>query len=195
MTHPGGSEAILKPPRDQSESPAHDSDGLPQSTPRLRATVDTPVVQPIEDLFRDTKARYEERSAQRNRTLQLIEEQGVLAANDPLLVAQRLDRLHADRQLVEQLAAMKRSFSPTGPGVAPHDFPRSLERVLGTNDLIGIRFLEQGMQAARAVARVQIRDADGRAAGYGSGFLVSPRLFLTNNHVLATAASAAASQA
>jgi len=152
-------------------------------------------MQPIDDLLRDTTARYAERREQRDRTGRLIEERGVLAANDPELVAQRLDRLHADRQLVEQLEGMGRSFSPTGPGVAPRDFPRSLERVMGSNDLIGIRFLEQGVQVARAVARVQIRDGQGRAAGYGTGFLVSPRLFLTNNHVLATAASAAASQA
>lgn len=152
-------------------------------------------MQPIDDLLRDTTARYVERREHRDRTERLIEERGVLAANDPELVAQRLDRLHADRQLVEQLEGMGRSFSPTGPGVAPRDFPRSLERVLGSNDLIGIRFLEQGVQVARAVARVQIRDGQGRAAGYGTGFLVSPRLFLTNNHVLATAASAAASQA
>jgi hypothetical protein len=109
-------------------------------------------MQPSKDLLRDTTARYAERSERRSRTLRVIEEQGVLAANDPELVAQRLDRLHTDRQLVEQLKDMSRSFSPTGPGVAPRDFPRSLER---------------GMQVARAVARVQIRDGQGRAAGYG----------------------------
>ncbi|MCT0213676.1 MULTISPECIES: lipase family protein [unclassified Synechococcus] len=152
-------------------------------------------MQTIDDLLRETTARYEQRSEQRERTGRLIQEQGVLAANDPELVEQRLKRLHADPQLVEQLGAIKCGFSAAGPGLAPRDFPRSLERVMGTNDLIGIRFLEQGVQVARAVARVQIRDGQGRAEGYGSGFLVSPRLFLTNNHVLATAASAAASLA
>lgn len=152
-------------------------------------------MQTIDDLLRQTTSRYDKRSEHRKRTERLIKDQGVLAANDPDLVARRLSRLHADPQLVEQLGDMKRSFRSTGPGVSPQDFPRSLERVLGTNDLIGIRFLEQGIQVAKAVARVQIRDDRGRPAGYGSGFLVSPRLFLTNNHVLTTPASAAASQA
>jgi V8-like Glu-specific endopeptidase len=69
-------------------------------------------------------------------------------------------------------------------------FPRSLERVLHTNDLMGLRFLEQGLRVANAVGRVHIRDERGQSQGYGTGFLVSPRLLLTNHHVLATASQA-----
>jgi V8-like Glu-specific endopeptidase len=127
--------------------------------------------------------------------LERIKNHGVLGANDPELVAKRLKRLNANQLLVEQMEAMNRSFTPTGPGVAPKAFPRSLERVLGTNDLIGIRFFDQGLKVSRAVARVQIHDQQGRSLGYGTGFLVSPRLFLTNNHVLDSAEAASASQA
>jgi V8-like Glu-specific endopeptidase len=59
-----------------------------------------------------------------------------------------------------------------------------LERVLGANDLMGVAFLERGLQVARTVGRVWVGVVNGRPSGFGTGFLVSPRLFLTNHHVL-----------
>jgi endonuclease G len=56
-----------------------------------------------------------------------------------------------------------------------------------TIDFVGAAFLERGVAAARAVARVSFRD--GRAQG--SGFMVSERLFLTNHHVIETDAMSA----
>lgn len=73
--------------------------------------------------------------------------------------------------------------------------PLGLERVLGTNDFLGVAFLERGLQAARTVARVSIRGRTGSPVGYGTGFLVSPRLLLTNNHVLENSTQAADSMA
>ncbi|MEM6621130.1 MAG: endonuclease [Pseudomonadota bacterium] len=70
-----------------------------------------------------------------------------------------------------------------------------LERILGVNELTGIAFVERALIAARAVARVEIRDRIGRLLGFGSGVLVSPRLLMTNNHVLGDAAEAANSVA
>ena len=59
--------------------------------------------------------------------------------------------------------------------------PGGAERIWGnTVDFVGVAFLQQGAHAARAVGRVAWRD--GRAQG--SGFLVAPGLFLTNNHVI-----------
>ena len=147
------------------------------------------------ELLLKTRERFEQRNQPRQEMRERIQNLGVLGANDPELVAKRLRRLKANQPLVEQMEGMNRSFTPTGPGVAPKAFPRSLERVLGTNDLIGIRFFDQGMKVSRAVARVQIHDQQGRSVGYGTGFLVSPRLFLTNNHVLNSAEVASASQA
>lgn len=68
-------------------------------------------------------------------------------------------------------------------------------RVLGDNDLISIRFLKQALRMAKAVARIHILSAEGIPLGYGTGFLVSTRLLLTNNHVLDNADSAASSLA
>ena len=66
--------------------------------------------------------------------------------------------------------------------VAP-ELPAELaESVVGDDDMQAAWFLPVGAQARRAVAIVRVRF--GNAAVQGSGFLVSPRLFLTNYHVL-----------
>ncbi len=59
-------------------------------------------------------------------------------------------------------------------------------KVLGTEDFLGVSYLEAGVGASRAVGRVVIRE-NGNIAGFGTGSLVSPALLLTNNHVLASA--------
>ncbi len=46
---------------------------------------------------------------------------------------------------------------------------------------------------ARSVGRIAIRSASGRVLGYGTDFMVSPRLLLTNNHVLDRASTAQSS--
>ena len=56
-------------------------------------------------------------------------------------------------------------------------------KVIGTEDFLGVSYLETGVGAARAVGRVVIREG-GQVAGFGTGSLVSPILLLTNNHVL-----------
>jgi endonuclease G, mitochondrial len=59
-----------------------------------------------------------------------------------------------------------------------------LERIIGEhNELQPITFLTRGARVARTVGRVSLRRA-GRLVPIGTGFLVAPRLLLTNNHVL-----------
>lgn len=70
-----------------------------------------------------------------------------------------------------------------------------LERTLGRDDLVDVNYLARGLQVARAVARLTIRDATGRSLGDGTGFLVAPGLLLTNHHVFPSAADAEASLA
>jgi endonuclease G, mitochondrial len=62
----------------------------------------------------------------------------------------------------------------------------TLERVLAGNELQPVNYLERGTIAARAVARIQIRQPNGRAYGWGTGFLIAPQVLITNNHVLPT---------
>ncbi|MDX2265843.1 MAG: DNA/RNA non-specific endonuclease [Hyphomicrobiales bacterium] len=59
------------------------------------------------------------------------------------------------------------------------------ERRIGSDDLKPIRYLELGLLAARAVARVVVPNVDPRGDMLGTGFLVAPGLFVTNHHVLA----------
>src|SRR5262245_2750072 len=59
-------------------------------------------------------------------------------------------------------------------------------RIIGTEDFLGVSYLDSGVAAARAVGRVVIREG-GNVAGFGTGSLVSKSLLLTNNHVLPSA--------
>lgn len=60
-----------------------------------------------------------------------------------------------------------------------------LEKVFGENTLRPIAFLAQGLQVARSVAYIGVRD--GAAMWSGTGFLISRDLLVTNNHVLSSA--------
>ena len=59
-----------------------------------------------------------------------------------------------------------------------------LERIVGQRDFQGIAFLEVALAVSRFVGRINIRSSATRGAGFGTGFMVSPKLLLTNNHVL-----------
>jgi endonuclease G len=68
-----------------------------------------------------------------------------------------------------------------------------LERLMGTNDLVDEFYLERALLAAKPVCRVSIRAPSGHERGCATGFMVSPRLMLTNHHVLGSADEAAPS--
>lgn len=69
---------------------------------------------------------------------------------------------------------------------------REAERILGSaNEMVHAHFLARGAQAARAVALVLKTIGGGRTKALGTGSMVSPRLFITNNHVLEDARSTA----
>ena len=98
-------------------------------------------------------------------------------------------------------AATTRSISPTTESTqgdlesssAPGE-GFGLERIIGRNMLMEVKYLEAGGAAARSVGRVIMRDARNRSLGFGTGFLVAPGLLLTNNHVLTSFDVAGASQ-
>ncbi|UXH79068.1 DNA/RNA non-specific endonuclease [Roseateles amylovorans] len=72
---------------------------------------------------------------------------------------------------------------------------RLFERIISGNELQDVNYLARGARAARAIARVVIRTPSGQLAGYGTGFLIAPRVLITNHHVLENAAASARSQA
>ncbi|QDQ90959.1 endonuclease [Rhodococcus sp. WB9] len=124
--------------------------------------------------------RARERAPQRGEHVDALNGPGGLAAADtPERIAKRVDRLG------RYYAAGDRE-SDTLPD-------QLLEKIINTADFVGVRYLDAGAAAARSIGRVNIRDARGTLQGYGTGFLVSPTLLLTNHHVLPTADTARSS--
>ncbi|HEY3312283.1 MAG TPA: DNA/RNA non-specific endonuclease [Anaerolineales bacterium] len=71
--------------------------------------------------------------------------------------------------------------------------PVEYERLLGTNDLVDEFYLERALLSANPVCRISIRESSGHERGCATGFMVSPRLLLTNHHVFGSAAEAVSS--
>ena len=102
---------------------------------------------------------------------------------------ERAPASEAEPAVVQRRLAHALAEGPLGSGAAD----LSVERILYGGDHLNVSFLERGMTAADAVARVEICDEEGQVVGHGTGFMVSPRLLLTNHHVLRSAESAASS--
>jgi endonuclease G len=60
----------------------------------------------------------------------------------------------------------------------------TIERVIQKSDLMPIYYLERGRLTANSICRIEIVDDNGNTLGHGTGFMVSPSLLMTNNHVL-----------
>ncbi|MFD7967298.1 trypsin-like serine peptidase [Streptomyces clavifer] len=131
-----------------------------------------------EELERQVTAaaqRYHDTSAQR----QAIEEQldaGVKFPDSPEAITARAERL-LDRGGVPPAAVV------AGIRAEALDVPDTRERIIGiSKDLQAWSFLPRGARVAGTVARISIRH-NGRELPHGTGFLVSPRLLMTNHHV------------
>ena len=131
-----------------------------------------------------TERRYEARTEARTAAEQALGTGGILYADSLERVRRRLTRLAAPAPAVAIAEP-----SPPSPDLI------GLERLIGVSNFIDVRFLRLGVAVARTVARVVVKDASGLILEYGTGFLVAPRLLLTNHHVLETPAQAAASAA
>ena len=117
--------------------------------------------------------------------------------NDPKRLRWRLEKIGVPGNLIDTISKLGVAYQavdgPDGPGDGSVD-DRWLERILGRNDLVDApRFLDRGARAARAIGRIRIRSVSGTLRGWGTGSMISPRLLFTNNHVLGSKQSAAAS--
>lgn len=89
----------------------------------------------------------------------------------------RLDRLYERaRRLGMTEDAARLLADPDG------NAERVLEKIIATNDLLDVRFLDEGASAARSVGRLRRPVAGGTKVG--TGFLVAPRVLMTNHHVI-----------
>jgi V8-like Glu-specific endopeptidase len=139
------------------------------------------------ELIQQTEARFTERQAVRSERESRIREGAILDADDA-------DRVRKRVQHIAQMVIETEGVGPSVPGQPPAQAVAALERIMGKSDLMSVRYLELGLRVARTVGRIQVRGPDGSHRGYGTGFRVSPRLILTNNHVLGDAATAGASR-
>ncbi|WP_426120819.1 DNA/RNA non-specific endonuclease [Kocuria sp. LHG3120] len=133
-----------------------------------------------------TVQRYQARQEPRATTVDKIRfahmsEGHLLAVDAPDRVRMRSEHLLQQPVVRAALGVASTESAAAARGVI--DDPRVLERIIGDNNLLGVAFLELGAAAARSVGRIHIREGS-RPAGFGTGFLVSPRLAMTNNHVL-----------
>jgi endonuclease G len=144
------------------------------------------------DIATEAAKRWKSRVESRNDDMKKMAEGGLAAVESPERVAMNIERLteaiiapaaesgRGQSALIGTSAKMK--------SVILEDIAR--ERIIGEPDFLGAEFLEKGLAVARFVGRVNIRSTTGVTRGFGTGFMVSPRLLITNNHVLENAASA-----
>ncbi|GAA3367599.1 hypothetical protein GCM10020367_66330 [Streptomyces sannanensis] len=131
--------------------------------------------------------RYANRTAQREKNRAVLRTRGVLYADEPERVEKRLARLGVDWSLamaIEKTPSEPMATAGSTLPLPPESFGSNvlgLERLIGRNNLTPVAFLEEGSLVARSVGRVTI---SGPGGGHGTGFMISPSLLLTNNHVL-----------
>lgn len=128
--------------------------------------------------------RWREREQQREETITKLRAGGPLAADTPERIQKHLDRLEsavAEARAAKASAVTREASGPPAPTLVDMI---GRERVMGDPDFQGVNFLELALAVSRFVGRVNIRTSPGRTVGFGTGFMVSPRLLLTNNHVL-----------
>jgi len=106
---------------------------------------------------------------------------------DPLRLPHRLDTLGLDA-LTAGLIASDEVAAPV-PSATGEGAVTLLERIIQQDDLQPARFLLRGAEMTRAVGRIRIRSGVSDL-GFGTGFLVAPRVLMTNHHVLPDGATA-----
>jgi endonuclease G, mitochondrial len=60
----------------------------------------------------------------------------------------------------------------------------TLEGLITGNDLMSINYLPRGIQVSKSVCRIEKKNEQGVTIKYGTGFMISPLLLITNEHVL-----------
>lgn len=115
-----------------------------------------------------------------------------------------------DRSVIEEVLRDRLTKAPSGALKQRTDFPSPgtevevgtyrdrplesqsvIERIIDDNNLLPVAFLEEGVLRQKAVARLpKVSSTDPLGSPWGSGFLVSNSLIMTNNHVIGSVAEA-----
>ncbi len=67
---------------------------------------------------------------------------------------------------------------------AKEPIEKAEERIMGTNDLMSINYLQLGFLCSFPVCRIHVININGGNEGLGTGFMISPSLLITNHHVI-----------
>ncbi|WP_226437777.1 DNA/RNA non-specific endonuclease [Rhodococcus yananensis] len=166
------------------------SDGLPDRHPYTRGGPPTEYDIQVDAARRRLDAREPERDAHEKT---LARPNGLAEADSGLRIRKRLARIGnyyapAGADVPAPVADLTRAGGPTDPRDV------DLERIINAADFLAVRYLDEGVVAARSVGRVHIDVRGGRPRGYGTAFMVSRTLLLTNHHVLPDAQTARASR-
>lgn len=109
-------------------------------------------------IIQDTTARFAARTAHRQEVEERLRTGSPLTADTPARVQKRLEHL-ATSEMAKATAAASaatapsRSFEGVQPSPTPATATIGLERILGTNELMSVTFLELAVQVARTVGR------------------------------------------
>lgn len=139
-----------------------------------------------------TEGRFNKREKERQHIEKCVRGGRIVEANEPGTMEKWLRRKgvpeSARKAIMAQVpvGSVVHADGLAEEGSVSEPLSVGLERLLGENNFMGVSFLKRGGTASRSVGRVNIR----RGRGFGTGFLVSPRLLLTNNHVLETESEA-----
>lgn len=145
------------------------------------------------NLLKETEQRFKDRSSIRTTIRAKLDQGLLLQADSAERVQKRLQRLGFSASEAQSLAGSDRPLLPTTVKIDRSEID-TLERIIHKSDLMAVNFFDRGSQSARSIGRIRIRATNGEDIGYGTGFLVSPRLLLTNNHVLPDIQTAQQSQ-
>ena len=151
----------------------------------------------FQDQIAKTERRFAQRAPDRESIREGLKRGGPFAVETRERIEKRLKRLKVAPAVAETVMAAVPDLPPAPGDVATGvraDKAIVLERVIGGNDLMEASFLEAGYLASRSVGRVEVRSGSGRVEGYGTGFMISPRLLMTNNHVLENVEAATGSR-
>jgi endonuclease G len=144
---------------------------------------------------RAATARWQARASARDSNDRALEQGKIDAVETRDRLTKRINRLLSQGIGQEAVAATPDIAPETSIGISEEDVSNDLfERVIGpTRDFLDIGFFDRARAAARAVCRIVTKQ--GGKVAFGTGFMVSPSLVLTNHHVFPAAEDAAASVA
>jgi endonuclease G len=146
------------------------------------------------EIARDAARRWKSEATSRNKKIKARDAGHIDKAESKARIGKRvkylLDKVQEMKGAGEPVPGPLESMLSQAPRLEHEADAVMLERVIGeTRDFLAIEFLEGGIEASRSVGRIVTRLSGNRSA-FGTGFMVSPNLLMTNHHVLKTAAIA-----